>query len=76
MVTVIFQSAVSRPKLHHSKGFLHTGINVKQKFAKIVLSVKDFATGIPSQDQSKLFELYSLARGWDQQEDYERFLTY
>jgi len=56
--------------------FLNIGIGVKQKFTKIVPSVKDFATGIPSQDQSKRFEPYSLAWGWDRQQDHERAFSF
>lgn len=58
-----FQSAVPSQNLQHSLMLPNNGVGMKHKVAKIVLSVKDFATGIPSQDQSKWFEPYSLTTG-------------
>jgi len=60
-----FQSAVPVQNLQQSLMLPNNGVGMKHKVAKIVLSVKDFATGISSQEQSKWFEPYSLATGQD-----------
>ncbi|GLJ45600.1 hypothetical protein SUGI_0959930 [Cryptomeria japonica] len=55
------QSVASSLRVQHSAMPPQDDVGVKYKVANVLLSVKDFVTGMSSQDQSKLFEPHSLA---------------